>query len=65
MIYPAIDRLTERIGSKFLLVNIVAARAREMNQYDHYQMDEKEYKAKKDIGKALEEIANGLITIKK
>ncbi len=65
MIYPSIDRLTEKIGSKFLLVNIVATRVREMKEYNHYQMEVKDYKSKKDIGKALEEVATDMITIKK
>ncbi len=64
MIYPPIDRLTNKIGSKFLLVNIVALRAKEMDEFKHYQMEKKDYRAKKDIGKALEEIANDLVKIK-
>lgn len=64
MIYPSIDKLTNKIGSKFLLVNVVSKRVDEMETYKHYQMEEKEYKAKKNIGKSLEEIANGLINLK-
>ncbi len=64
MIYPSIDKLTNKIGSKFLLVNIISERSREMSEYKHYQMEEKEYKAKKDIGKALEEVANDLMKVK-
>ena len=64
MIYPSIDKLTNRIGSKFLLVNLVSKRVDEMEMYKHFQMEEKDYKAKKSIGRALEEIANGLINLK-
>ncbi len=64
MIYPSIDKLNSRVGSKFLLVNLVIKRAEEMDTYKHYQMEEKDYKSKKNIGKVLEEIANELISLK-
>ncbi len=64
MIYPSIDKITNKIGSKFLLVNVISKRVAEMEEFNHYQMEEKEYKAKKDIGKALEEVANDLINLK-
>ncbi|MBQ8234820.1 MAG: DNA-directed RNA polymerase subunit omega [Bacilli bacterium] len=64
MIYPSIDRLLNKIGSKYLLVNVVADRAKDMYDTDHYQMKETEYKSKKEIGRALEEVANDLIHIK-
>ena len=61
MIYPSIDKLLNQIGSKYLLVNVVAKRAKEMKETDHYQMKEHEYVSKKEIGKALEEVAKNLI----
>ena len=61
MIYPSIDKLLNQVGSKYLLVNIVAKRAKEMEQTEHYQMKESEYKSKKEIGRALEEITKDLI----
>ncbi len=64
MIYPSIDKLLTQVGSKYLLVNIVAKRAKEMAETGHYQMKENEYDSKKNIGRALEEIANNLIHIK-
>jgi len=57
MIYPSIDKLLTLVGSKYLLVNVVAKRADEMKNTGHYQMKENEYKSSKDIGRALEEIA--------
>jgi len=30
MIYPSIDKLLNQIGSKYLLVNVVATRAKQM-----------------------------------
>ncbi|MCI5879229.1 MAG: DNA-directed RNA polymerase subunit omega [Bacillales bacterium] len=64
MIYPSIDNILTIVGSKYLLVNIVAKRAKEMSETNHYQMKESEYVSKKNIGRALEEIAKQLITPK-
>ena len=61
MIYPSIDKLLNKVGSKYLLVNIVAKRVKEMEETNHYQLKEKEYVSKKNIGKALEEISKDLI----
>ena len=63
MIYPSIDKLLKHVGSKFLLVNIVSKRVQEMEENEDYQLNE--YKSKKNIGKALEEIEKDLIHIKK
>ena len=64
MIYPSIDNILTIVGSKYLLVNIVAKRAKEMSETNHYQMKESEDVSKKNIGRALEEIAKQLITPK-
>lgn len=64
MIHPSIDKLLNKVGSKYLLVNIVANRAKQMQETEHYQMKENEYKSKKPIGRALEEIAKDLINLK-
>lgn len=61
MIYPSIDSLLNKVGSKYLLVNVVAKRAHEMKETKHYQMKEEEYKSQKEIGKALEEVSSDLI----
>ena len=63
MIYPSIDKLLNKVGSKYLLVNLVFKRAKEMEETEHYQMKENEYVSKKNIGRALEEIANDLIHV--
>lgn len=62
MIYPSIDKLLNIVGSKFLLVNIVSQRVKEMEQTEYYQLNE--YKSHKNIGKSLEEVSKGLIHIK-
>ena len=64
MIYPSIDKLLTKVGSKYLLVNIVSKRAKEMQEKDYYQMKENEYVSSKNIGKALEESAKDLVIIK-
>ena len=63
MIYPSVDKLTNQVGSKYLLINIIAKRAKEMEVTGHYQMKENEYKSVKPIGRALEEIAEGYIKV--
>jgi len=64
MIYPSIDKLLTKVGSKYLLVNLVSKRAKEMQETEYYQMKESEYVSSKEIGKALEEISKDLIKIK-
>ncbi len=64
MIYPSIDKLLKQVGSKYLLVNIVAKRAKEMDTTKHYQLKEEEYVSKKNIGRALEEVSKNLIHIR-
>lgn len=63
MIYPSIDQLLTKVGSKYLLVNVVSKRVKEMKKKKYFQMNEKDYKSTKEIGKALEEISKGLIHI--
>lgn len=64
MIYPSIDKILTKVGSKYLLVNLIAKRAKEMEVTEHYQMKENKYKSHKNIGRALEEVNNGLIHVK-
>lgn len=63
MIYPSIDKLLNQVGSKYLLVNIVSKRAREMKETKYYQMKDNEYVSKKNIGRALEEVSKDLIHV--
>lgn len=64
MIYPSIDKLLNKVGSKYLLVNLVAKRSKEMQETKNYQMKFEEYSSAKDIGRALEEISCDLMNIK-
>jgi len=65
MIYPSVDKILNIIGSKYELVYVAAIRSEQMNENKHFQMKESEYKSKKGIGRALEEIEKGLVKIKK
>lgn len=64
MIYPSIDKLLGEVGSKYLLVNLVSKRVKEIEQTGHLQMKDKDYVSTKNIGKTLEEVSKGLIHIK-
>ena len=65
MIYPSIDKILGVIGSKYELVHNVADRSKEMARTGYYQMNEKDYKSKKNIGRALEEVYENLIKVNK
>lgn len=64
MIYPSIDKLLNQVGSKYLLVNLVTKRAKELEETKSYQLRENEYKSSKEIGRALEEISKDKIILK-
>lgn len=64
MIYPSIDKLLNIVDSKYKLVHISARRSKQMSKDGYLQMPESEYKCKKNIGRALEEVSEGLIKIK-
>ena len=71
MIHPPIDKLLERIDSKYALVIVAAKRARQINNY-HQQLGEGtfdefppplvESRSKNYLTMSLEEIAEGKIS---
>ena len=65
MIYQSIDKLLNIVDSKYMLVHIVSQRAKQMHEFDHYQMKECDYHNKRELGRALEEVEHGLIKVKK
>jgi len=65
VIYPSIDKILNVIDSKYELVHIISKRSKEMARTGHYQMPEYNYISKKNLGRALEEIESGLLTVKK
>ena len=58
MLHPPLNQLTAKINSKYLIAITAAKRAREIDEHPESSLLEK-YSAKKPVGKALEEIANG------
>ena len=64
VIYPSIDKLLNIIDSKYELVHIAAARSYDIKHNGNLQMPKENYKSKKNIGKALEEVAQGLVVVK-
>lgn len=64
MIYPSIDKLLNIVSSKYELVHIAAKRSKQISRTNFLQMPVKKYKSVKNIGRALEEVAEGLIKIK-
>lgn len=63
MLYPSIDKLVEKAGSKYLLVVAASKRARALRE--GAKSDLKGARAHKQVGVALEEIHNELITYEK
>ncbi len=66
LIYPSIDRLLEKVDSKYSLVTIAAKRAHDFEEEPGKVIRPllDEYKSYKNVGRALEEIAAGELTIK-
>ena len=63
MLYPSIDKLLTIVDSKYKLVHVASIRSKQMLENNHYQMAENEYVNKRTIGRALEELDKGLITV--
>ena len=63
MLYPSIDKLLNIVDSKYKLVHVASIRSKQMLEKKHFQMKETEYKNKRELGRALEEIEAGLIKI--
>lgn len=63
MIYPSIDKLLNIVDSKYELVHIAARRSKEITSTGHLQMPVNKFVSKKNIGRALEELADGYIKV--
>ncbi|WEV70341.1 DNA-directed RNA polymerase subunit omega [Lactobacillus sp. ESL0785] len=59
--YPSIDKLLDRVDSRYSLSVLAAKRAHELEAGDPEAL--KNYKSQKSVGKALEEIEAGKVTI--
>lgn len=60
MLYPSIDKLMEKIDSKYSLVSVAAKRARDIQEEGKTLLDK--YVSFKPVGKALEEIYEDKLT---
>lgn len=59
MLYPSVDSLKGKIDSKYTLVTLAAMRAREMQESKNMLLQS--YTSYKNVGKALEEVAAGVL----
>jgi DNA-directed RNA polymerase subunit omega len=62
MLYPSIDSLMKKIDSKYSLVSIAAKRARNLQDTGEFRLNK--YTSQKFVGKALEEIHSGQLSMK-
>lgn len=60
MLYPSISDLLEQVNSRYMLVNIIAQRAREISVKNE---DTGDSFYKKPVSRAIEEIASGEVRI--
>lgn len=60
MLYPPMSELVSKVGSRYLLVNLVARRARDISQKAE---EEGESLDKKPISTAIDEVYTGKLTI--
>ena len=63
MLHPSVDSLKDKIDSKYTLVTLASKRAREMQEEGTKLLSS--YKSKKNVGRALEEVAAGVLTKQK
>ncbi|XKH51473.1 DNA-directed RNA polymerase subunit omega [Chryseomicrobium palamuruense] len=59
MLYPSVDSLKKKVDSKYSLVSIASKRARQMQEEKNMRLVK--YVSDKNVGKALEEIAAGVL----
>ena len=59
MLYPSMPELLDKVNSRYLLVNVVAKRAREISESAE---ENGESLDKKPVSQAIDEVAAGKIT---
>ena len=62
MLYPPMGTLIEKVGSSYLLVNVVARRARDISAKAE---EEGEILEKKPVSMAIDEVYSGKLTLEK
>lgn len=63
MIYPSIDKILNVVDSKYRLVHIVSKRSKEMKREGNYEKKIDQYESTKNLGRALEEVAEGYLVV--
>ena len=62
MLYPKLDVLKSKVNSKYMLVSLASKRARELfSDPETKKLDN--YVSHKEVGKALEDIAEGQVSV--
>ncbi|MCK1996216.1 DNA-directed RNA polymerase subunit omega [Psychrobacillus psychrodurans] len=61
MLYPSVDSLKTQIDSKYSLVSVASKRARQLQEEGGERLTS--YVSHKQVGRALEEVAAGELTI--
>ena len=61
MLYPSVDSLKNKIDSKYSLVSVASKRARQLQEEGGERLTS--YSSHKQVGKALEEVAKGELSI--
>ena len=62
MLYPSIDKLLEKVPSKYSLIILASKRSHDMHVNGNMQLDQ--YESVKMVGKSLEEVIEGKLYIK-
>ncbi|GIO38711.1 MULTISPECIES: DNA-directed RNA polymerase subunit omega [Paenibacillus] len=62
MLYPSIDKMLEKVGSKYSLVVAASRRARQLREGEKTELQTP--KSHKQVGVALEEIYGDLVVLK-
>ena len=60
MLYPSLSDLLDQVNSRYLLVNIIARRARDISNIANEHDESVDYKP---VSRAIEEIADGELRI--
>ncbi len=62
MLYPPMASLIDKVGSSYLLVNVVARRARDIADQAEENREKLE---KKPVSSAIDEVYSGKLTVRK
>ena len=62
MLYPSIDKLLKKSNSKYSLVILSSKRAHELHHHEPPMLEH--YESHKNVGRALEEVVAGDLTIR-